>query len=108
MVYQIRHHFSTVVCTPNWSHAGAYHHLASLLHFDPAGPPFISLRGGVFANSFSGTIANDPTFDELWLHFQAILGGIFGKQDATKGPESGPTSRICGSTTFENSWMFAT
>ncbi|CAM9408193.1 unnamed protein product, partial [Ectocarpus fasciculatus] len=60
------------------------------------------------AQELCGTIANDPTFDELWIHFQAILGGIFGKQDATKGPESGPTSRICGSTTFENSWMFAT
>ncbi|CAM9239010.1 unnamed protein product, partial [Ectocarpus sp. 13 AM-2016] len=60
------------------------------------------------AQELCGTIANDPTFDELWMHFQGILGGIFGKQDATKGPETGPTSRICGSTTFENSWMFAT
>ncbi|CAM9376133.1 unnamed protein product [Ectocarpus sp. 4 AP-2014] len=70
--------------------------------------PACSFVQQFIAQELCGTIANDSTFDELWMHFQAILGGIFGKQDATKGPQSGPTSRICGSTTFENSWMFAT
>lgn len=54
----------------------------------------------------SGNLANAPTFDELWIHFQAILTRIFGKQDGTAAAPAGVSSSTYG-TPVESSWMFA-
>ncbi len=62
---------------------------------------------------FSGNLANAPTFDELWIHFQAILIRIFGKQDGTATAPvggsggSGVSTGVYGTGAIEHSWMFA-
>ncbi|CAM9110880.1 unnamed protein product [Scytosiphon promiscuus] len=59
------------------------------------------------AQELNGQLVEEPTFDELWIHFQGILTRIFGKQGATNvapGAGGGGGSGTGGSTF--GSWMF--
>ena len=63
--------------------------------------------------NLSGNLANAPTFDELWIHFQAILLRIFGKQEGTAaaaapvGAGAGVSTGVYATGAIEHSWMFA-
>lgn len=71
----------------------------------PFHPSLLLLYCPPFPTSVNSSGNNAPTFDELWIYFQAILIRIFGEQDGTTAPPGGSTSTYPG-VVVEHSWMF--